>query len=491
MTRYFVGVGGNNGNNGTTYALRRLTLTSAESLLAAGDELRIAPGSYRETLTTTVAGGSAYSTGTVSVTNGSAVVTGSGSAWLANAFANGMFMASQLAHGTDGVANGTTTFTSAVGNFQAGHVGMTIRVNTKAAYTITAVGSATSITLSGSPVAGSGLTYDVGPEPALEILSVDSNTQITLKEAWAAPSFTGLAYATWKDVKYIGDEDGQLTDGVGGEIRVTGSDNDQTSARGTGISCGSQYRTFRGIHFDGCSTVALTITAGNGVVENCTAQNSAIGFQFSGASALNGTLRKCYCYPTTGQGAVSVTHSSTVDNAAIVIENCVLIGGNGSGVAIVRFGGVLVRNLTIIGYVTAGIRVVTAPATGQATTTLNCVIQACASGIQATATSDMLEDYNDLVTNGAARTNVSVGSHSQAYLALMAMPLLTLGIHVPYPGALSPNSQVGAIAGFDPPGADMYNTARVATSSWGGVQYEATRRPNDAGFSAARRMGAK
>src|SRR5690348_240344 len=103
MTDYYVGAGGNNANSGLSWALRRLTLTSIETVVAAGDRVFVAPGVYRETLTAGVSGGSTYTTGTVSVTNGSAVVTGSGTSWLANAFANGQFRVTSLASGSDGV----------------------------------------------------------------------------------------------------------------------------------------------------------------------------------------------------------------------------------------------------------------------------------------------------------------------------------------------------------------------------------------------------
>ena len=171
------------------------------------------------------------------MTNGSAVVTGSGTSWLANAFAAGVFQSRVLASGTDGVTNGTATFTSAAGNFQAGHIGYTIRIGTKGAYIISAVGSATSITLKNpdgsapSPTAGSGLTYNVGPESPYDILSVDSNTQITLTQPWAGPTLTGIAYETWRPIKIIGDVSGYKTDGIGGIVRITGSDNDTSGTR--------------------------------------------------------------------------------------------------------------------------------------------------------------------------------------------------------------------------------------------------------------------
>lgn len=64
--------------------------------------------------------------------------------------------------GTDGVANATPTFTAATGNFQTTDVGTVIYIAGRGLYTITARSSATSITLSGSPAAGTNLAWNFG-----------------------------------------------------------------------------------------------------------------------------------------------------------------------------------------------------------------------------------------------------------------------------------------------------------------------------------------
>ncbi len=63
---------------------------------------------------------------------------------------------------SDGVANGTMTFTSASASFATGDVGKFIRIQGKGAYKIVTRNSATSVTLSGSPSAGSSLAYTYG-----------------------------------------------------------------------------------------------------------------------------------------------------------------------------------------------------------------------------------------------------------------------------------------------------------------------------------------
>ena len=57
MTTYYVGSGGNDANNGLTWALRKLTLNGAEDIpVAAGDTVYVGAGIYRELLTCDVAG---------------------------------------------------------------------------------------------------------------------------------------------------------------------------------------------------------------------------------------------------------------------------------------------------------------------------------------------------------------------------------------------------------------------------------------------------
>ena len=57
MATYKVGIGGNDANDGSTWALRKLTLNGAEDIpVAAGDIIHVGPGTYRELLTIDVSG---------------------------------------------------------------------------------------------------------------------------------------------------------------------------------------------------------------------------------------------------------------------------------------------------------------------------------------------------------------------------------------------------------------------------------------------------
>lgn len=58
MVDRYVGPGGNDGNSGLTWALRKLTLTGVEDTpVVAGDDIYVGPGVYREKLTVDVSGG--------------------------------------------------------------------------------------------------------------------------------------------------------------------------------------------------------------------------------------------------------------------------------------------------------------------------------------------------------------------------------------------------------------------------------------------------
>src|SRR3989304_345197 len=57
MTIYYVGPGGNDANNGLSWANRKLTLNGAEDVpVAAGDTVYVGPGVYREGLVLDVDG---------------------------------------------------------------------------------------------------------------------------------------------------------------------------------------------------------------------------------------------------------------------------------------------------------------------------------------------------------------------------------------------------------------------------------------------------
>ena len=78
------------------------------------------------------------------------------------------FVATPARSGTDGVANGTTTFTSATAAFTAADDETYIEITGRGVYRITAVTNATTVVLSGAPAAGSGLAWQLSEERVFE-----------------------------------------------------------------------------------------------------------------------------------------------------------------------------------------------------------------------------------------------------------------------------------------------------------------------------------
>lgn len=482
MTLRYVGPGGNDGNSGLTWALRKLTLNGAEDTpVVAGDVVHVGPGVYREQLDIDVDGGNTYSAGTVTVTNGSTTVTGAGTAFLANVAADYMFHNRLFASAADGVANGTATFTSAGGNFQANMVGKLIQINARAPYKIGAVAAANSITLVdvnglGWPGAGGGLTYSVmSGEGSYEIESVTDNTNFELLKPWNGPTLTGLAYLTYNAIKYIGDVTGENTDGVGGIVRITGSDNDITKTRTRCIeNVSKDYRLFRGFALDLADRGVYIEYVIHNTFEDIVLQafDDLAFYTFGPTTGL--TIRRfafwhChYCVITSADG--------TEDDTGFVIESSLIIGkANVPTIDIRRLGGVTIRNNSLTAC-EVGINIPTAPAIGQTLDARNNTIAMCRWAIKALAVGQITEDFNALYGNGTDRTNTATGAGSNTYPSLLTPPLLLDDYKFPwYFDELSEWSQLRAITGAFEVGEDLLGFKRPITAtklSWGAIQFQ-------------------
>lgn len=351
MPTYYVGLGGNDANNGLTWATRKLTLNGAEDVpVVAGDIVYVAPGVYRELLTCDVSGGA------------------------------------------------------------------------------------------GSPIT------------------------------------------------YIGDVTGEHTDGVGGVVRITGSDNDQTATRASCITSAAQrdYRTFRGFMCD--TTTSHTIlgtNSSNWIVEDCVVLSpsaAAYGIYCVGTPQAAWIVRRCVVFGHISSTCIRFRHSATIDNTGHLVENCMTVTG-ATGIEVERIGGVTVKNCTVQGMRTNGIAISIALTAGQTFTVNNCIITQCLVGLQASAADGtFVENYNTIYACPTERTNVGVGANSVSYPPLFQPPILhsgasqVSGFKLPWWfGELSPWSQVRAITGTAEPAIDMRGMARPATAaknSWGAIQYQ-------------------
>lgn len=492
---YYVGPGGNDGNNGTSWALRKLTLNGAEDIpVVPGDVVWVGPGVYREKLTADVSGGSVYQVGTVSVTKGSKQVTGNGTAWLANVAADYMFRIVTYASGNDGVANGTATFTSAGGNFQASMIGKIIGISAKGAYRIDAVAAANSITLAdvaglGWPGAGGGLTYSVtSGEGPYDVDSVDDNATIQLKQPWNGPTLTGISYTTFNPIRYIGDVTGEHTDEVGGIVRITGSDDDQSSARNYIIyASGKDYRVFRGFLLDSGDYYSIFLTNGcdSWVFEDCAVWPSfQTGALFRLDVAPTNMIIRRSILISHGAYALDVRSNVAEDDTGNIFENLIVLGGAvNNGFYILRTGDCVVKNILTRGFY-RGVYALLANV-GHPCVVNNSIIQGNSTGLASGAAGQLIEDFNNL-RNLTNRSGVAIGGSSVSYPVLLQPPVLHAGADLISGfkfswlfGALSEWSQMRALTGSDEPSTDLFGITRpvtVAKNSWGPVQFQDTER---------------
>lgn len=291
-------------------------------------------------------------------------------------------------------------------------------------------------------------------------------------------------------ITYAGDYLGQNTDGVGGVVRVTGSDNDQTATRASCINATAQmdYRTWRGFTFDTSTGVEVINTSGVGwIIDKCYfAPCATSSIQIAGAAQLTNTISNCY-FETTGAGGqtcIAITHSSVVDNAGHIIQNCVFRGGV-VGVSVTRVGGITVKNCSFIGRWTQGIGVSTAITVGQTIAVNNCIFQGCQTALVGTVTGEIVENFNTFFLNGTARTNTAIGANSLTYPALFDTRWFFQLTHAgagPYnptqfstPFDLSAQSQIINVTGTNPSSTDMRGTAiQQSQREWGALEYDPT-----------------
>ncbi len=280
-------------------------------------------------------------------------------------------------------------------------------------------------------------------------------------------------------ITYIGDYTGVNTDGVGGVVRVTGSDNDQTVTTRRGLFTNKSYRTFRGFVIDSngksygglysADTDVSDIT-----VDSCyfSGQNQAINFANRAPTRL--TVTNCFFTAHN----LSIGIATVGDDRNNVINNCIFVGGTHyiNGAIKCGGGGTVIKNCTFYANYTA-IYVPTLNA-GQTVTVNNCNIFEGRTGLQGQSADDLIEDYNNIYAVETARVNVAVGEHSTAYISLFDPRWffeMVGGGSMLTPFDLASYSQLINVAGTSPTTADMRGTTVQGTQrEWGALEYDST-----------------
>jgi len=288
-------------------------------------------------------------------------------------------------------------------------------------------------------------------------------------------------------ITYIADETGEHTDGVGGPVRITGSDNDQTTARANCIAANARdYRIFRGFDFDFTSSHNISLTnVDHWWIEDCTFQAKARSI-FSTGTSTDINISRCFFLICPGDFGVYFFNGATVDDAGHDIENCIFIAlHTGTSIRTDRVGGITVRNCTCLGGNDI-VRVGIALSVGQTVTVNNCIFHSANVALRATVLGEIVEDYNTFYANSTDRTNVAVGANSVTYPPLFRMPLLHAGhsqmsgFRLPWWfGELSRWSQVRERTGSNEADEDFFGIRRPFTHggpigslcSWGAVQH--------------------
>lgn len=287
------------------------------------------------------------------------------------------------------------------------------------------------------------------------------------------------------EIIYIADVTGENTDGIGGIVRITGSDNDQTAARDHCLEANDKdYRIFRGFYFDTPSDILMHLNGGphDWTIEDCVfvqAEDECIAVEDDDQA--NFTIRRCrfLIAPLYNSMITFRTWGAGETNAGHLVENCLFVG-NGYCVHVLDVGGITVRNCTSVGTY-HGVRCISLPGGYTAISVNNCIFDHTYSAVNANVLGYIVENFNTFYACATDRTNVNVGANSETYPPLLLPPILHSGVSqvsgFEFPwwfGMLSEWSQIAAITGSNEPTEDLRGIARPVTASknsWGATQF--------------------
>ena len=289
-------------------------------------------------------------------------------------------------------------------------------------------------------------------------------------------------------ITYIADVSGENTDGVGGEVRITGSDDNISRTRDNCIDINSRsFRTFRGFTLDMAGTNTIEINSATAVtdviIEDCFLSEGTTSDEGGGILLDGGgdhtdiTIRRCVMFQQSY--AIRILTDVVYGDSNILIENCFVLSMRIDGMRFERTGGITVRNCTIIGIGDDGIDVaISALGTGTIdfTTVENCIITNCdGTALEGATTGDIIEDFNSITRSNTDRTNTGTGASSNTNPPLFSPLLLLSGFNLNRSQGfgLADYSSLVAIAGNSEPSADMFGIPRPVTASknsWGAVQ---------------------
>ncbi len=319
----------------------------------------------------------------------------------------------------------------------------------------------------------------------LTLSSVEATPVVAGDTVYVAPGTyremltVGVSGTAGNPITYIGDVTGEHTDGIGGVVRITGSNNDTTTTRVNCIAATSKdYRTFQGFTFDMTTTSSVVATTSNyWTIRDCTFSElgslGQYGITFTNSTLTDTTVQRCVFL---GHNGINFNYPSVAGAmTSVVVANCNFISGN-RGINFTGESGGLVKNCLFTGQTQIGIY---AGSLASGTDTVNNCVFTGVGGIalQAGVVGFLTSDYNTLWSNGGNYSSVTAGTNDLLDPAGLALPILAPGIKLPAPmlGELAPWSPIKAIAGTGEATDDLFGVARPVTStkkSWGAIQYQ-------------------
>lgn len=272
-------------------------------------------------------------------------------------------------------------------------------------------------------------------------------------------------------ITYIGDYDGSHTDGTGGVVRITGSDDDITATRANCITVTSKnYRTYKYFVMDMTTSNNYTqdTACTDTVFDGCYADSIYMNKPTGATKVINSHIIFLHAYA-----------SSVINSPDFIVENCIFTG-IGYGIQITNVTNFVVKNCTFIGK-TEGIRgSLGTNGSGNVMYCYNSIFYRCTTALSLAFTSgnDIVEDYNTFYGCATNRNTVSVGANSikvpPNFDTRWFFEMLHGGSLVS-PFDLASYSALINVAGTSPTTADLRGTAKIgAERELGALEYDST-----------------
>ena len=307
----------------------------------------------------------------------------------------------------------------------------------------------------------------------------------TYREALA----TSDSGSSGSPITFIGDQTGENTDGIGGAVRWTGSNDDRWQARSQCISVSHTYRTFQGFHLDGAG-VLVRIYEDTAVFTDCVFEEINL-FGFGAVwvrpnKNVTFTVKRCLFLGHSLLEFYDPITSHTAND--IRIENCIFIG---SGMALA--GKALIQNGNFSHIVVVNCTIITMPTSGNGSYTdqfwgtwggtsdtsylYNCLFVGENDG---TVNANVLnEGYNTWGRQGIAKdSDIQALGNSNDDPILLNPPLMLDGFPIPWmAGEVAPYSAViGQACNSEAPDDDFFGIPRPTSDA------KKTRGPIQASF---------